>query len=37
LPDALHARLSSVVPFAHGYPREWMEIAHHNITGHEEC
>lgn len=36
LPDALHTRLTDVVPFPHGYPREWVDISWGNIAGDEE-
>jgi aryl-alcohol dehydrogenase-like predicted oxidoreductase len=36
LPDELHARLANVVPFDHGYPREWIDTTWSNIAGGEE-
>jgi aryl-alcohol dehydrogenase-like predicted oxidoreductase len=36
LPDELYARLANVVPFDHGYPREWMDTTWGNIAGGEE-
>lgn len=32
LPSSCHERLAQVVPFAHGYPREWIEITWPNIA-----
>jgi aryl-alcohol dehydrogenase-like predicted oxidoreductase len=31
LPDDLHQRLSSVVPFAQGYPADWIELTFGNL------
>jgi aryl-alcohol dehydrogenase-like predicted oxidoreductase len=36
LPGPLHERLTAVVPFAHGYPREWVDLTWDNIAGDEE-
>lgn len=36
LPDPLRERLSNVVPFEHGYPQEWIDMAWSNISGKEE-
>jgi aryl-alcohol dehydrogenase-like predicted oxidoreductase len=36
LPDPLHKQLTEAVPFAHGYPREWIELTWANIAGQEE-
>lgn len=36
LTDEQHKRLSEAVPFAHGYPRDWIELAWGNISGVEE-
>ena len=36
LPSALRDRLTNIVPFFHGYPREWMETTFGNIAGGEE-
>lgn len=36
LPTELRDRLTNVVPFFHGYPREWMEVTFPNIAGGEE-
>ena len=36
LPNELHHRLSEVVTFEHGYPREWIELGWSNISGLEE-
>lgn len=36
LSDELYARLSNIVPFDHGYPREWMNTTWGNIAGGEE-
>jgi hypothetical protein len=33
--DEQYNRLANVVPFAHGYPHEWIEITHENTAGHE--
>jgi aryl-alcohol dehydrogenase-like predicted oxidoreductase len=35
LPDEFHQRLSRVVPFVHGYPHEWIQLAGPNIEGSE--
>ncbi len=35
LPTEQYRRLSNVVPFAQGYPHEWIEITKGNTTGHE--
>lgn len=35
LPPEQYTRLANVVPFALGYPREWIEITKSNTTGHE--
>jgi hypothetical protein len=36
LPADLRQRLCDCVPFAHGYPRDWMEGTWGNIAGGEE-
>lgn len=36
LPDDLYHQLSEVIPFKHGYPREWIELSWDNISGKEE-
>ena len=36
LTDEQHDRLSNIVPFRHGYPREWVELSYANIAGREE-
>jgi aryl-alcohol dehydrogenase-like predicted oxidoreductase len=36
LPEPLRQRLSDVVPFPHGYPKEWIDITWGNIAGQEE-
>jgi aryl-alcohol dehydrogenase-like predicted oxidoreductase len=36
LSEDLYDRLSSAVPFSHGYPHDWIELSRANITGHEE-
>jgi 1-deoxyxylulose-5-phosphate synthase len=36
LPTELRDRLTNVVPFFYGYPREWMETTFPNIAGEEE-
>jgi 1-deoxyxylulose-5-phosphate synthase len=36
LPEAQRRRLSEIVPFDHGYPKEWMDIAFHGTFGTEE-
>lgn len=36
LPESLRQRLSDVVPFPHGYPKEWIDITWGNIAGQEE-
>jgi len=36
LPQELRDRLTNVVPFDHGYPREWVEMNWGNISGGEE-
>jgi aryl-alcohol dehydrogenase-like predicted oxidoreductase len=36
LPEELQERLASVVPFRHGYPRDWIESTWSNIAGMEE-
>lgn len=36
LPGELRGQLSSVVPFAPGYPQDWIELAWGNIAGNEE-
>ena len=36
LPDSLHTRLTDIVPFPLGYPREWVDISWGNIAGDEE-
>jgi aryl-alcohol dehydrogenase-like predicted oxidoreductase len=36
LPSELRDRLTNVVPFFYGYPREWMETTFGNIAGGEE-
>ncbi len=35
LPSEQYLRLSRVVPFASGYPQEWIEITKGNAAGHE--
>ncbi len=35
LPSEQYLRLSRVVPFASGYPQEWIEITKGNTAGHE--
>ena len=35
LPPEQYMRLSKVVPFAQGYPHEWIEITKGNTAGHE--
>ena len=35
LPPEQYIRLANVVPFALGYPREWIEITKSHTTGHE--
>lgn len=36
LPEDLYRLLSEVVPFNHGYPREWIDLTWENISGMEE-
>jgi aryl-alcohol dehydrogenase-like predicted oxidoreductase len=36
LPDDLRQRLTDIVPRAHGYPREWVDLTWSNIAGMEE-
>lgn len=36
LPIEIRDQLSRVVPFAHGYPRDWIETTWNNIAGMEE-
>ena len=36
LSDELHERLTNVVPLAHGYPRDWIDLTWGNISGMEE-
>ena len=36
LDEDLHSRLSSTVPFSHGYPHDWIGVSRGNTTGHEE-
>jgi aryl-alcohol dehydrogenase-like predicted oxidoreductase len=36
LPAEFRDRLSEVVPFQHGYPREWIDTTWQNIAGQEE-
>jgi hypothetical protein len=36
LPEAQRTRLSERVPFRHGYPEEWMDIAFRGNFGDEE-
>ncbi|MCA9134736.1 MAG: aldo/keto reductase, partial [Planctomycetales bacterium] len=35
LPQEAYQRLCNVVPFAHGYPDEWIQLSLENLTGHE--
>ena len=36
LPEPAHERLTNVVPFNHGYPREWMDITYPGTFGGTE-
>lgn len=36
LTDDQHARLADVVPMAHGYPLEWVDLTYANVAGGEE-
>ena len=36
LTDAQHERLAEIVPMAHGYPLEWVDLTYANIAGGEE-
>jgi aryl-alcohol dehydrogenase-like predicted oxidoreductase len=36
LPEAQRARLSALLPFNHGYPKEWMDLAFKSSLGLEE-
>jgi aryl-alcohol dehydrogenase-like predicted oxidoreductase len=36
LPDDVHEKLTAVIPFVHGYPRDWIDLTWSNISGKEE-
>jgi aryl-alcohol dehydrogenase-like predicted oxidoreductase len=36
LPGELHTKLTDVMPFAHGYPREWIDLTWSNVSRDEE-